>query len=144
MDSGVATRPITDMAAYKEKLTGFIYRTGVGMRSVFYAAKQGKPKRIVYHRGRGRARAARRPDHRRRRASGHADPDRSPRRDRRAAGKDRLGKLRVGEHSRSSTRISDERYKECWTRTTTLMRRAASPWRSPRRACASTTPSSAP
>ncbi|WP_263768402.1 NADP-dependent malic enzyme [Propionivibrio soli] len=48
MDSGVAKRPIADMAAYKEKLQGFIYRTGVGMRSVFYAARQGKSTRIVY------------------------------------------------------------------------------------------------
>ena len=48
MDSGVARRPITDMAAYKEKLKGFIYRTGVGMRSVFDAARTGKPTRIVY------------------------------------------------------------------------------------------------
>ena len=48
MDSGVAKRPISDMAAYKEKLKGFIYRTGMGMRSVFYAARKGKPTRIVY------------------------------------------------------------------------------------------------
>ena len=48
MDSGVARRPIADMDAYRESLKGFIYRTGVGMRSVFYAAKQGKPTRIVY------------------------------------------------------------------------------------------------
>ena len=51
MDSGVAKRPILDMAAYKEKLQGFIYRTGVGMRSVFYAARKGKPTRIVYPEG---------------------------------------------------------------------------------------------
>ena len=48
MDSGVAKRPILDMDAYREKLQGFIYRTGVGMRSVFYAARKGKPTRIVY------------------------------------------------------------------------------------------------
>ncbi len=48
MDSGVAKRPIANMAAYKEKLKGFIYRTGVGMRSVFYAARTGKSTRIVY------------------------------------------------------------------------------------------------
>ena len=51
MDSGVAKRPIPDMAAYKEKLQGFIYRTGVGMRSLFYAAKKGKATRIVYPEG---------------------------------------------------------------------------------------------
>ena len=51
MDSGVAKRPIADMAAYKEKLKGFVYRTGVGMRSVFHAARKGKPTRIVYPEG---------------------------------------------------------------------------------------------
>lgn len=51
MDSGVAKRPIPDMAAYREKLQGFIYRTGVGMRTVFDAAKNGKPTRIVYAEG---------------------------------------------------------------------------------------------
>ena len=48
MASGVAKRPISDMAAYVEKLKGFVYRTGFGMRSVFYAARTGKPTRIVY------------------------------------------------------------------------------------------------
>ncbi len=51
MDSGVARRPIADMAAYRESLKGFIYRTGAGMRSVFFAARQGKPTRIVYSDG---------------------------------------------------------------------------------------------
>ena len=50
-DSGVAKRPITDMAAYRDKLKGFIYRTGVGMRSLFFAAREGKPTRIVYAEG---------------------------------------------------------------------------------------------
>ena len=48
MDSGVATRPIADMAAYVEKLKGFVYRTGVGMRSMFDAARNSKRTRIVY------------------------------------------------------------------------------------------------
>ena len=47
-ESGVAARPIVDMAAYKEKLKEFIYHTGVGMRAVFTAAKQGDPARIIY------------------------------------------------------------------------------------------------
>ena len=51
MDSGVATRPITDMGAYKDKLKEFIYQTGVGMRAVFTAAKQGPATRIVYPEG---------------------------------------------------------------------------------------------
>ncbi len=48
MDSGVATRPIADMGAYAEKLKGFVYRTGVSMRSVFDVARNGKPTRLVY------------------------------------------------------------------------------------------------
>jgi malate dehydrogenase (oxaloacetate-decarboxylating)(NADP+) len=51
MDSGVAKRPIPDMAAYREKLQGFVYRTGVGMRTVFDAARNGKRTRIVYAEG---------------------------------------------------------------------------------------------
>ena len=38
-DSGVATRPITDMEAYKETLGRFVYQTGILMRPVFNAAK---------------------------------------------------------------------------------------------------------
>ncbi|MGM9426371.1 NADP-dependent malic enzyme [Hydrogenophaga sp. MI9] len=38
-DSGVATRPITDMVAYKESLSRFVTQTGILMRPIFYAAK---------------------------------------------------------------------------------------------------------
>ncbi len=51
MDSGVATRPITDMDAYRDRLTEFVYHTGVGMRSIFMAAKQAAPKSILYAEG---------------------------------------------------------------------------------------------
>ena len=47
MDSGVATRPIADLEAYREKLNDFVYQTGLHMRPVFSAAKQ-KPARIVF------------------------------------------------------------------------------------------------
>ncbi len=50
MDSGVATRPIADFAAYKEKLTQFVYHSGLLMKPIFAAAKQA-PKRIVYAEG---------------------------------------------------------------------------------------------
>jgi len=50
MDSGVATRPIEDMAAYREKLTQFLWRTGLVMKPVFEAAKS-NPKRVVYAEG---------------------------------------------------------------------------------------------
>ncbi|MDO8903380.1 NADP-dependent malic enzyme [Hydrogenophaga sp.] len=38
-DSGVATRPIADMDAYKESLSRFVYQTGILMRPIFTAAK---------------------------------------------------------------------------------------------------------
>ncbi len=49
-DSGVATRPIQDMAAYKESLGRFIYQTGILMRPVFNAAKSiaADKKRVAY------------------------------------------------------------------------------------------------
>ena len=50
MDSGVATRPIKDMDAYREKLTQFLWRTGLVMKPIFDAAKSA-PKRIVYAEG---------------------------------------------------------------------------------------------
>ena len=50
MDSGVATRPITDFAAYREKLTQFVYHSGLLMKPIFAAAKQ-DPRRIVYAEG---------------------------------------------------------------------------------------------
>ena len=50
MDSGVATRPIADMAAYVQQLTEFVYHTGLLMRPVFAAAKK-MPARIVFSEG---------------------------------------------------------------------------------------------
>jgi malate dehydrogenase (oxaloacetate-decarboxylating)(NADP+) len=50
MDSGVATRPIADFEAYRERLNLFVYQSGHIMRSVFTAAKKA-PKRVVYAEG---------------------------------------------------------------------------------------------
>ena len=50
MDSGVATRPITDFDAYRERLTQFVYHSGLLMKPIFTAAKK-DPKRIVYAEG---------------------------------------------------------------------------------------------
>ena len=50
MDSGVATNPITDFAAYREKLNSFVYSSGLVMKPIFAAAKQA-PKRIVFCEG---------------------------------------------------------------------------------------------
>ncbi|MBS0487930.1 MAG: NADP-dependent malic enzyme, partial [Proteobacteria bacterium] len=50
MDSGVATRPIADMSAYRERLSQFVYRTGMVMKPVFERAKSA-PQRVVYAEG---------------------------------------------------------------------------------------------
>jgi malate dehydrogenase (oxaloacetate-decarboxylating)(NADP+) len=50
MDTGVATRPIADMAAYREKLSQFIYHSNMLMKPVFDLAKK-HPKRLVYAEG---------------------------------------------------------------------------------------------
>ena len=50
MESGVATRPIADFDAYAEKLTQFVYHSGLLMKPIFSAAKKA-PRRIVYAEG---------------------------------------------------------------------------------------------
>ena len=50
MDSGVATRPIEDFAAYRQRLVQFAFRSGLVMKPVFTQAKQA-PKRIIYAEG---------------------------------------------------------------------------------------------
>jgi len=50
MESGVATRPIEDLAAYKEKLNAFVFRTTLLMKPVFARAKA-DPQRVVYAEG---------------------------------------------------------------------------------------------
>jgi len=50
MESGVATRPITDWDAYREKLQSYTYRTSMVMRPIFARAKI-DPKRVVYCEG---------------------------------------------------------------------------------------------
>jgi malate dehydrogenase (oxaloacetate-decarboxylating)(NADP+) len=42
MDSGVATRPIKDLDAYKQQLTQFVYHSGAVMKPIFSAAKKFK------------------------------------------------------------------------------------------------------
>jgi len=49
-DSGVATRPIVDMAAYRDQLNSFVYHSGFVMKPVFAAAKQA-PRRVIYCEG---------------------------------------------------------------------------------------------
>lgn len=50
MDSGVATRPITDFNAYIEKLTEFVYKTNLFMKPIFSQAKK-EMKRVVLAEG---------------------------------------------------------------------------------------------
>jgi malate dehydrogenase (oxaloacetate-decarboxylating)(NADP+) len=50
MESGVATRPIDDFAAYRQRLTQFVFRSGLAMKPVFERARSA-PKRIVYAEG---------------------------------------------------------------------------------------------
>ncbi|MBF6025337.1 NADP-dependent malic enzyme [Lysobacter niastensis] len=49
-DSGVATRPIEDMPAYIEKLSQYVYRTGLLMKPVYDRARSDL-KRVVYAEG---------------------------------------------------------------------------------------------
>ncbi|TYR33728.1 NADP-dependent malic enzyme [Mesorhizobium microcysteis] len=46
--SGVATRPIEDMAAYVDRLTRFVFRSGLVMKPVFSAARSATANRVVY------------------------------------------------------------------------------------------------
>jgi malate dehydrogenase (oxaloacetate-decarboxylating)(NADP+) len=50
MDSGVATRPIADLEAYRESLSQFVYHSGLIMKPLFTAAKAA-PRRVVYAEG---------------------------------------------------------------------------------------------
>lgn len=51
MASGVATRPLQDLEAYRESLTHFVYTSGLIMRPLFAAAKAAPLTRIVYAEG---------------------------------------------------------------------------------------------
>ncbi|MEO5337172.1 MAG: NADP-dependent malic enzyme [Magnetospirillum sp. WYHS-4] len=50
MDSGVATRPIADFEAYREKLSRFVFRSGLLMKPVYERARK-DPRRLVYAEG---------------------------------------------------------------------------------------------
>ena len=50
MDSGVATRPIADLEAYRESLSQFVYHSGLIMKPLFSAAKCA-PRRVVFAEG---------------------------------------------------------------------------------------------
>ena len=50
MESGVATRPIADFDAYRERLSHYVFRSGLAMKPVFEHARLA-PKRLVYAEG---------------------------------------------------------------------------------------------
>jgi malate dehydrogenase (oxaloacetate-decarboxylating)(NADP+) len=50
MDSGVATRPLDDFAAYEDSLTRFVFRSGFLMKPLFTKARAA-PKRVIYAEG---------------------------------------------------------------------------------------------
>jgi malate dehydrogenase (oxaloacetate-decarboxylating)(NADP+) len=50
MESGVATRPIEDFAAYRQRLTQFVFRSGLAMKPLFDRARA-DPRRVVYAEG---------------------------------------------------------------------------------------------
>ncbi|MCF8481414.1 MAG: NADP-dependent malic enzyme [Rhodospirillum sp.] len=52
MDCGVASRPIADMEAYREKLNQFVFRSGLIMKPIVEAAQRNTPpKRVVFAEG---------------------------------------------------------------------------------------------
>ncbi|MDX9995849.1 MAG: NADP-dependent malic enzyme [Rhodocyclaceae bacterium] len=111
MDSGVATRPIADMAAYRQQLNEFVYHSGNVMKSVYAAAKQ-NPARIVFCEGE---------DERVLRAlqtvcdEGLARPIVIGRPDVVVQRLERQGlRVRPGEHFELVNPDSDPRYKELW------------------------------
>jgi malate dehydrogenase (oxaloacetate-decarboxylating)(NADP+) len=111
MDSGVASRPIADMAAYRQQLYEFVYHSGFVMKPVFAAAKQ-KPARIVFCEGE---------DERILRAvqtvcdEGLARPILIGRPEVVEKQAERHGlRIRAGEHFELVNPDSDPRYKELW------------------------------
>jgi malate dehydrogenase (oxaloacetate-decarboxylating)(NADP+) len=50
-DSGVASRPIADLNAYRERLQGFVYASGSAMKPIYAAAKRGTRQRVAYAEG---------------------------------------------------------------------------------------------
>jgi malate dehydrogenase (oxaloacetate-decarboxylating)(NADP+) len=51
VESGVALRPIADIAAYREKLRNFVYASGTTMKPIYDQAKKARNKRVAYAEG---------------------------------------------------------------------------------------------
>ncbi len=52
--SGVAARPVTDYAAYEERLQSFVYASGNAMRPIFAEAKRAQRKKVAFAEGEDR------------------------------------------------------------------------------------------
>jgi malate dehydrogenase (oxaloacetate-decarboxylating)(NADP+) len=111
MDSGVATRPIEDLNAYRQRLRRFVYQSGSSMEPVFESAKKA-PKRVAYAEGE---------DERVLRAAqvavdeGIAHPILIGRHDVIAARIEGYGlRLKLGENCECVNILDDPRYTECW------------------------------
>lgn len=50
-ESGVATRPVADYDAYREKLQAFVYASGTTMKPIFSLAKRARDNRVVFCEG---------------------------------------------------------------------------------------------
>jgi hypothetical protein len=142
-DSGVATRPITDMEAYRESLSRFVYQTGMFMRPVFMRPRPPRPRKSAWPMPRAKTSACcaprRWPSTTR---SGPTHPDRPPRRDRRAHCQGRpahaAGRGRDSRQPRRTTRASASTGRP----TTSSWAATASRPKWPRPPCAAPTPSS--
>jgi malate dehydrogenase (oxaloacetate-decarboxylating)(NADP+) len=120
MASGVATRPIEDLDAYRDRLMQFVWQSGLIMRPVFIAAKR-SPKRVVYCEGE---------DERVLRAAqevlneGLAHPTLIGRPDVVAARIERLGlRIQAGKDFELVNPDSDSRFREYWSAYYEIMQR---------------------
>jgi malate dehydrogenase (oxaloacetate-decarboxylating)(NADP+) len=111
MDSGVATRALKDLDAYRHQLQRFVYQSGPAMEPVFDAAKRA-PKRVAYAEGE---------DERVLRAAqtavdeGIARPVLVGRADVIAARIDKLGlHLKLGRNAEVVNVLDDARYADAW------------------------------
>ena len=120
MDSGVATRPLADLDAYRRRLRRFVYHSGTSMEPVFEAAKN-SPRRVIYAEGE---------EERVLRAAQVvvdeelARPVLIGRADVIASYIERFGlRLRLGENCDCVNVLDDPRYREAWTEYYGLVKR---------------------
>ncbi|NND72365.1 MAG: NADP-dependent malic enzyme [Rhodothermales bacterium] len=121
MESGVASKPLSDLEAYREQLQQFVYQSSSPMQPVFVSAKQ-SPKRVIFAEGE---------DERVLRAAqvavdeGIAKPLLIGRADIIASRIERLGlRLREGANYECVNVLDDPRYREVWSEYHQLCKRS--------------------